>query len=184
MNDLTEVQSQYLPTYLLPWKGTKCFYFIKIINAFLSWIPLGLYMCEAGSAMHEILQQYTTWYNNALHISPYPSSSLHPHTCTCTPTHMHTISQPLTSHLPPHLWEIYLPFWRMDAITQGQGAYHAWGRIVPMLHFFFQNSRPAMFSALCCYLPPLQIPVCCLLKLMMMMIVDMVLNIHRNHKAY
>ena len=37
------------------------FALIIIINAFLMrWIPLWLYMCEAESAIHETLQQYTT----------------------------------------------------------------------------------------------------------------------------
>ena len=39
-------------------------------------------MCEAQSATHQTLQQYTTQFNNALRISLYPSPPLHPHTRT------------------------------------------------------------------------------------------------------
>ena len=47
-------------------------------------IPLWLYMCEVQSTIHEILQ-YTTWFNNVLHISVSPSPSP-----ASTHTHMHT----------------------------------------------------------------------------------------------
>ena len=77
---------------------------IIIINAFLMrWIPLWLYMCEAQSATHETLHQYTTYFNNALYISVYPSPSLAsthappPPPPPPPPPHTHTMLQPLAS---------------------------------------------------------------------------------------
>ena len=78
-----------------------------IINAFLMCgLSLWLYMCEAQGAIHETLQQYTIQFNNALHISLYPSSpaSTHWHTYTPTPTYTQSRNPslpPLSSSLSP-----------------------------------------------------------------------------------
>ena len=75
---------------------------IIIINAFqMSRNALWLYVCEAQSVIHETVQQYTTWFNNALHISLCHSSS--PATTTRAHTHPHTRTHIQTRNpsLPP-----------------------------------------------------------------------------------
>ena len=75
-------------------------------------IPLWLCMCEAQSTIHETIQQYTTSYNNALHISLNPSSSpasTLAHTCNPPPppnTHTHTHTH--MPHPPNILHRLYV----------------------------------------------------------------------------
>ena len=52
--------------------------------------------CEAQSAIHETLQQNTTWFDSALHISLYPSlPHIHTHTQkkSCNPIASLDLSQ-------------------------------------------------------------------------------------------